>query len=227
MEINIEGTKNVVHSAVKARVKKFVLLSSTGVYGFTKGLVDELTPVNPITDYEKSKVEAERIVLHHQEEINVSIVRSSMVLGPNEYWRNMFRMIEKGWPLPMKGDNSFQVIYVMDLADALISVMKKGETGEIYLAAGKEMLPLNEVYKLVRKIFGQSQKVRHVPSFLAITAGKIFGMKLLSADNIRHLSKERRYATEKLEAIGWEAKHGIEHALRETINEMKEKGKFN
>ncbi len=225
--INVDGTQNIVNAAVKAKVKKFVFLSSTGVYGFTKGLVDELTPVNPMNEYEKSKVKAEEIVLERQEEINVSILRSSMVLGPNQYWSKMFQMIKQGLPLPTKGTNSFQVIYIRDLVEALAYVMKKGDTGEIYLVAGKEMLTLNEVYIAVRKIFKQKPVVRHMPAFIAITVGKLFRLKILSSENIRHLSKDKRYSIEKLEGIGWKSQYPIEKSLRETVDDLKEESKFN
>ena len=141
-----------------------------------------------------------------------------MILGANDYWKKMFSMIRKGIPLPMKGTNSFQVIYVKDLVKALIRVMEKGETGEIYLAAGKEAITLNEVYILVRKLFGQSEKVNHIPSFLGMGIGKIFGIKLISAENIRHLSKERKYNIAKISEIGWEPKYTLKEALTEVID---------
>ena len=226
-KVNVDGTKNLVRAAVKARAKKLVFLSSTAVYGFTRGLVDELTPVKPVTEYEKSKMRAEEIVLQHQEEINVSVVRSSIVLGPTEYWRRMFRMIRQGFPLPTNGKNSFQAIYVKDLATALVKVMEKGEDGEIYLAAGEEIVTLNEVYKEVRKIFRRKPVVRHVPTFLALGFGKLLGIRVLTKDNIRHLSKERRYALEKIEGLGWKPAYKTKKALRETIDDMKEEGHFN
>jgi nucleoside-diphosphate-sugar epimerase len=221
-KINVEGTRNVVSAAVESRVKKFVFLSSTGVYGFTKSKVDEKTKINPITNYEFSKVDAEDIVLQHQEEINVCVLRSSMILGNNSYWKKMFKMIESGWPLPMKGTNKFQVVYIKDLISALISVMKNGETGETYLVAGKDCLSLNEIYMLVRKIYGKSENVIHINSTLAILIGKLFRIKILSQDNIRHLSKERNYSLKKINELDWAPKYSIEDALKEIIQTNQE-----
>lgn len=216
-KINVEGTKNVVSAAVDSRVKKFVFLSSTGVYGFTTNKVDERTKTNPSTNYEISKVEGEELVLEHQEELNVCVLRSSMILGNNNYWKKMFKMIKNGWPLPMKGTNSFQVIYVKDLIGALIKVMQNGETGEVYLVAGKDCLSLNEIYLLVRKIYGKNERILHISPTIALIIGKLFRIKLLSKDNIRHLSKERNYSLKKISELDWKPKYSVEDALKEII----------
>ena len=57
---NVKGTANILEAASEARVEKFVYLSTVGVMGKSKGKADENFPYNPITEYEKSKADAER-----------------------------------------------------------------------------------------------------------------------------------------------------------------------
>jgi nucleoside-diphosphate-sugar epimerase len=219
-EINVKGTKNIVECAVSQRVQKFIFLSSTAVYGSTKNIVDENTKLCPVTNYEKSKVDAEKIVLTHQEEININIIRSSMVFGANNYWKGLLKMIKKGFPLPINGKNIFQVIDVNDLCDSLIFIMKKGDAGEIYLVAGQEDLTLNEVYVLIRKIYGLSERVVHIPQTIALFVGKIVNNKLLNRENFRHLSKERKYNISKIKKIGWKPNYKLEDSIKRVIKEF-------
>jgi UDP-glucose 4-epimerase len=221
-KVNVEGTKILIDEAVKQRIKKFVFLSSTGVYGFTRSEVSEKTPVSPENIYEKSKVEAEHVVLNRQEEINVSVVRSAMVFGANIYWEKMFKMLKKKTPLPCNGKNTFQIIYVKDLVRALILVMKKGLAGEIYLISGKETHTLNDFCKEVKVLLGEKSKVKNMPQWLALLMGKIFRVKILTRENIRHLSKERKYNIEKIRALGFEQKYFLKKAIEETIEELKQ-----
>jgi len=220
--INVEGTTRVIEAAVKGRVKKFIYLSSTGVYGFTECNVSEETEINPQTPYEKSKAEAEKIVLSHQEEISVCVLRSAMVFGPNAYWKGMFKLLGREMPLPCKGKNSFQVIYIKELAKALMAVMEKGEDGETYLVAGKEAPTLNEFCKMVQKEMGLKQGVKHTPTWFALLMGKLFRIKVITRENIRHLSKERKYDTHKIEELGYKPTISLGQAIFETISGIKE-----
>ena len=221
-EINVEGTKKLIKTATKNNVKKFIFLSSTGVYGFTKQLVDENTPKNPENLYEKSKVKAEEIVLNHQEEIEVIVLRSAMIFGPSPYWAKMIRVLKRGLPLPTKGKNSFQIIYVKELVNSLIFLIKKGYSGETYLIAGKERPTLKGFCKEIKKVLGMKQKIYTIPPTLAIILGKILKIKLLNRENIRHLSKERKYDTKKIEGIGFKHKYKLEEAIVETIEDIKQ-----
>ncbi len=221
-EINVTGTKNVIEEAAKAKVKKVIFLSTTGVYGKTKKLVNEKSDVKPENSYEKSKVEAEKIILEHQEEIKVCIARSAMVLGPNEYWKKTFQMLRKNYPLPCSGKNMFQIIYVKDLARALITIAQSGENGEIYLVAEKERNTLKNFCLDAKEILGKKRKIRYVPSFIAIIFGKLLKIKILNKENIRHLSKQRKYDIEKIEKIGFKQKYSQKEAINETIEEIKE-----
>ena len=222
-EVNVTGTRKVLQSAINAKVKKFIFMSSTGVYGVNNNLIDENTPIHPETIYEKSKAEGEKIVFEEKEKIEVNVIRSAIVLGANEYWKKMFHMLEKKYPLPLLGENHFQVIYSSELANAINTVLKKGKKGEIYLAAGKEKKTLNEFCNLVQEKLGLEKKLIHIPSFLGVIFGKLFKIKLLTIDNIRHLGKERNYNTNKIYSIGYKQKYSLDEAIDKIVNTFKKK----
>jgi nucleoside-diphosphate-sugar epimerase len=221
-EINVLGTKNIIEECATSKVKKFILLSSTGVYGETSATLNENSEVKPENLYEKSKYEAEQIVLNHQEELHVNVIRSAMILGPNTYWKNMFKILEKGFPLPCRGQNHFQIIYVKELINVILHVMDNGEPGEIYLASGKERWTLREFCKKTKGLLGKKEIVWSVPAILLIIIGKITGKKIISTDNIRHLCKERKYDLTKLNSIGYIQTIHMEKAIMETIKKIKE-----
>jgi nucleoside-diphosphate-sugar epimerase len=220
-ETNYIGTKNVFESAVKHKVKHFIFLSSTGVYGNTNEVINESTNKDPQTTYEKSKFDAEQYLLKNQEKINVKIIRSAMILGNNKYWRSMFCVLKKGFPLPCKGNNIFQIIYVKDLARAVNSVITKGKAGEVYLVSGKEKWTLKEFCKFAKKEMKKGSFVFSIPKTIAIFFGKIFKIKIISESNIRHICKNRNYDITKIEKLGYEQKYSLEEAIIKTIKEMK------
>lgn len=63
-QLNVEGTRALVNAARAASVKRFVFVSTVGVYGTHtfKPNVSEDTPYSPSTDYPNSKIEGEKIV---------------------------------------------------------------------------------------------------------------------------------------------------------------------
>lgn len=220
-ETNTVGTKKTINSAIKNNVKKFILLSSTGVYGDTFGLINENSEKKPITVYEKSKLECENIVLSRSNEINVNIIRSAMIFGANEQWKKMFLMLKNNFPLPCNGKNSFQIIYVKDLIEAIKIILKNGKPSEIYLVSGKEKWTLKEFCKYSKKELKKNQFVLTMPKKIAIIIGKIFRIKILNKTNIRHLCKERNYNIEKITNAGFKQKYTLKKAIKKTIKELK------
>lgn len=221
---NVDGTRNVLESAIKHKVKKFIFLSSTGVYGEignnTYDALDENSEKSPITYYEKSKLDAENLVLSKQEEIDVRIIRSSLILGNNKYWKNMFKLLKKGFPLPVNGKNWFSIIYVKDLVNAILVVIENGRSSEVYLVSGKEKITLKEFCKITKRNLCKNSFVFSIPKKLAIFIGKFLKIKELNEENIRHLSKNRNYNITKIEKIGYIQKYSLEEAIIKTIKEM-------
>lgn len=62
-ETNIEGTQNVLNAMEKYGVKNLVFSSTAAVYGETDdGIVTELTKIQPISNYGKTKVHSELLI---------------------------------------------------------------------------------------------------------------------------------------------------------------------
>ncbi|MDD3159375.1 MAG: NAD(P)-dependent oxidoreductase [Candidatus ainarchaeum sp.] len=219
-DINVTGTKNLIECAIEEKVKKIVFLSSTAVYGFTKGQIDEETEINPENEYEKSKVEGEKLLFKNSKKIEFNIIRSAMIFGPNDYWRSMFKLLKKNFPLTSNGLNKFQIIYVLNLANLIIKILENGKNNEIYLASDKEKISLIDFCRIVKKKLTGKENVRTIPTFIALIIGKITGKKIINKENIRHISKERNYNTNKIKKIGYVQEYSQESAINETIKEL-------
>jgi nucleoside-diphosphate-sugar epimerase len=85
--VNVEGTAALCQAAVRAGVRRFVYVSTVGVYGHRPHRdADEDTPVAPDTPYARSKSEAERIVLDHHErgDLRCVVARLRFVYGEGD-----------------------------------------------------------------------------------------------------------------------------------------------
>lgn len=228
-EVNVQGTKNCVEAAAQNQVKQFVFTSSVGVMGDIKKIADEQTPLAPVTPYEKSKAEAEQIVLSYQEVLPVTIVRSALVLGPNRYWKKIIEMVEKNTPLAGDGKNKWQMVFIDDLVDALVFLAGKEEAfGETFIVAEQNAKTLEEIAEFVRKKKGVSGELKKVsPEIAKLGAGlkgivsKLSGKKnFLSPQLIDRMTRTRLYSTKKINALGWKAKWGTFEALEKTMKEL-------
>jgi UDP-glucose 4-epimerase len=216
--VNVSGTRNMLEAAAKQKVRKFVFLSTTGVLGSFSGCADESFPYNPVTPYEKSKAEAEKLVLAYQEATPVVVLRSALVLGPNKYWKQIVRLVEKGFPVIGSGKNCFQTIYVKNLADALMVCLEKGELGETYNAVDSARPTLNELYGRIAEELGISAKPKHLPKIIATLLAPFIGKGIVTKEHIGRLCRNRCYGNSKLKAIGWRERYGLKEAVRETVS---------
>jgi dihydroflavonol-4-reductase len=86
-EVNVRGSENVVRAAAQAGVRRIVYTSSAATLGEKKGTVaSEETPHRGrfLSNYERSKFEAERVVLAAAEETGIEVVsvNPASVQGP-------------------------------------------------------------------------------------------------------------------------------------------------
>ena len=136
-EINFEGTMRVAEACKRQGVRKMTLASSCAVYGFhLDGVVDELCPTNPQSEYAKSKLDAE-VGLQSLVDTNFCpvVLRQATVFGFSNRMRwdlvvntmTMDAFDKDRIHVYCAGDNWRPLIDVNDIADGHIIAMKAAE----------------------------------------------------------------------------------------------------
>lgn len=81
-EVNVLYHQFFIEHCIKAGVRQFIYASSASVYGIQGNTaVTEETPMAPVSDYNKSKMVAERVLLSYENELSVQIVRPATICG--------------------------------------------------------------------------------------------------------------------------------------------------
>lgn len=81
-DVNVLATYKLISLAVDQKVKKFIFASSGSVYGIKreKNVTEDLD-LEPISEYNKSKMICERILLSYKKNIDLTILRPATVCG--------------------------------------------------------------------------------------------------------------------------------------------------
>ena len=178
---NVDGTENVCKYALKNNVSKIIFISSNCLWAknFDYPVKEDEVPY-PVEIYGKSKYEAEKILLSHQDKINSIIFRSPTIMdeGRLGLLGILFEFIEENRKLPMvgSGDNRYQFIYAKDLVKAFELALSADYT-EIFNIGADDVKSFNEVYKYVIQKSGSKTKLLHFPKLPMVWAMKIcFGL---------------------------------------------------
>lgn len=165
-DINVLGSENLIKSCIKNKVKRVVHFSSAGVYGKTSGIVElkETDGLNPIDIYEKTKAEGENRVLSFKEKIHVVVIRPGWIYGEGD--KRTFKLIKQIYKGPFfivgSGKVKHSPVYVKDLADASLQIMKKGKSGEIYNLSDSSM-SVEDMIISISKALGKKRKFIKIP----------------------------------------------------------------
>ena len=133
LEINYGGRVRVAKLAKKKGVKKYILASSCSVYGSSKELITEDSPVNPLTTYAKAALLAEKHILPLADRgFSVTVFRKATIYGFS--YRMRFDLVvnamTKAFFLNGKvmvardGTQWRPLVHVRDVADAYIKVLE-------------------------------------------------------------------------------------------------------
>ncbi|MFV1977061.1 MAG: NAD-dependent epimerase/dehydratase family protein [Candidatus Scalindua sp.] len=95
-KLHVEGTRNLA-SAAAGKIKRWVQLSSVGVYGPRRtGLVNEMSRENPVGVYETTKEESDRVLVDiaKKQGMDYAILRPSNIFAEDMNNRSIYQMIE-------------------------------------------------------------------------------------------------------------------------------------
>lgn len=133
-EVNRDLAYEVAKKAKAESVGQLIFLSSMSVYGLDSGVIDENTPLNPKSNYGKSKLEAEEMInTLVDNRFRVAIVRPPMIYGKG-CKGNYTRLAKLALKTPVFPDieNKRSMIFIDNLSAFLRCVIDNCSRGLLY-----------------------------------------------------------------------------------------------
>lgn len=222
---NVDGTRTVLELALQHRIKRFVYISSTAVYGVPDHHplyeTDERIGVGP---YGESKIAAEV----HCEDIRskglyVSVIRPKTFIGTHRLgvFQILYNWIEEGHKIPLigNGKNRYQLLEVDDLCDAVFKSYRHPgpEANDVFNIGCAEFRTINEDVGALCDYAKSGARVMHTPVWMVIPALQLFEALHLSplykwVYGTAH--KDSFVSIEKAQKVlGWQPRYSESEAL--------------
>lgn len=146
LKVNTEGILNLLEVSAESKVKSFVHLSTLDVYGFGTKKISSSTPQVPGNEYQKSKAEAERLLVEFSKRNplpKVFVIRGARAVGSRDESLTipLLSMLKSGKVVvPSGGPMSFS--HPRDLAQAMYRASTSASpTGSSYLVKSFDCTP--------------------------------------------------------------------------------------
>ena len=173
---NVDGVQNLLHAAEQAEtIQRFVHVSTTDVYGYPKTRVDEASePTNVGLPYNRTKIAGENLVrdTHERDRLPVTIIRPATVFGPRsaEFATEMAGLLlDGGLPLIGGGTSQAGLVYVDDVAEAMITAAYSARTiGGTYNVRDPEPMTWSEYIAQLAEGIGAHLPRLNIPTGLAL-----------------------------------------------------------
>jgi nucleoside-diphosphate-sugar epimerase len=203
-EVNVLATMHLMEKAVASSVRQFVYASSGSVYGVKdeNNVTEDLSLV-PISDYNKTKIIAERVLLSYKDKILLHIIRPATVCGYSPRMRldlsvNMLTMqaLANDRITVFGGSQTRPNIHIKDMVEVYMHFLDTSELESGIFNAGFENLSIMSIAEKVTE---------HVPAEIVVT----------NSDDPRSY----RVNSDKLIGTGFQPRYDVQDAINEIIEE--------
>lgn len=204
-EVSALATMQLADKAKRMGIKHFIYASSGSVYGVKEEpQVTEELELTPISEYNKTKMVGERVLLSYENDMTVQIVRPATVCGLSPRMRldvavNLLTMqaLSKQKITVFGGDQVRPNIHIDDITDLYLFFIDHPEITGVF-NAGFENISIMDIAKLVTK---------YIPVEIVSTS---------SND-----PRSYRINSDKLLSTGFRPKKKVENAVLEIIEKYK------
>lgn len=242
---NVVATRALVAAALNAHVRRFVLVSSFGVYGTEQipngGVLDESCPLDPkahLRDpYSYSKVGQEQVCweAHREKGLPLVVVRPSVIYGPTRDCLTSRVGIRLGqFMLIMGGTQAMPYVHVANCASGVaLAGMKPGIEGHAINLVDDQLPVGRELVKRYRREIGRLRTIT-VPRWAIGPMSRTCewyhwaSHGQLPAVFTRYKSqamwRSMRYPNEQAKLLlGWKPEVALEKGMEETFASMRNK----
>lgn len=219
-EINYYSRVRTANLAKNMGVKRYILPSSCGIYGFQEEMVDETSPTNPLTTYAKANEQSEKDILPLADEnFIVTVIRLGTVFGYSPRMRfdlAINGMTYGAWktgnlPLMRDGSQYRPFIHIEDACEVIIELLefkdKDKINGQIFNVGSNEL----------------NYRIGELGEIVANTIKNITGKKIdieWYGDPDR---RSYRVSFDKIKrSINWSPKRKAEDGVKEIIQKLEE-----
>ncbi len=213
VKTNVLGTRVLLDSALKNKVKRFHHISTDEVFGSLKledkNKFNERTTYNPRSPYSASKAGSDHLVraYYFTYGLPVTISNCSNNFGPYQFPEKFIPLaitnLLEGKKVPVYGDGLYvrDWLYVEDHCRAIDLILQKGKLGETYCIGGLTQ-DINNL-EVIKKILDNLGKDEKSIEFVKDRPGH-----------------DRRYAldwTKINKELGWKPLYGFDEWLKKTV----------
>jgi len=214
LNVNLNGTFNLLEACVENQVKRIIFASSSSIYGNAVfSPMDEEHPKNYRNFYGATKIMGEAMfrVFYYKYNLNYLALRFMNVYGPRQDYLGVYvaavikiiDRLQRNLPPVIYGDGSqgYDFVYVKDASRSFMLAMKSQLSNQSYNISSGKQTSILELYKKISQIMEKD-----IPA----------EFKDVNDDT---LVTDRTGSTEKAKKdLGFETKISLEDGLREVVN---------
>jgi len=238
-DVNVTGTKNLLEAFVENKGKKFLHISTVGIYGYKikNQPIKEDHPKKSDHPYHETKWIAEQLVFKYAREHGffASAVRPPYIVGPmdRQVAPRIFDYLLKERKIPLVGTGKAIISFVHheDVAKALVMCgATEKANGEAFHVIGATCTA-KELFELAGEITNKEPIFQEISFPLAITAA-VFSEVMakfkrstprISRRRVNQFSRTRVYSLDKINKIvGFEPDYNTKDAFLDAFNWMKD-----
>jgi nucleoside-diphosphate-sugar epimerase len=226
-QINFELTKKLYDAFLQSNATKFIFISSVkAVADNVDSILEEDHTPDPVTEYGKSKLKAERYIQKQllPEGKSYYILRPCMIHGPgNKGNLNLlYEFIERGVPYPLAAfKNKRSFLSIQNFCFVVKQLLEKSPSSGVYNIADDDALSTNEIVSILAESLGKKVRLWKIPSGIIKLLAKL-GDKIklpLNTETLKKLTENYVVNNSKIkETIKTEfpisAKKGLEITAR-------------
>jgi len=172
IDVNVNGTLNLLELSEEYKIKNFVFGSSSSVYGATKEIpFSEEGKLKPISPYGVSKRTGELLcyTYNHLYNLPFTILRFFTVYGPRQRpdmaIHKFTKLIDEGKEIYLYGDGktSRDYTYISDIVEGIMSALNNDFNYEIFNLGNSNPTNLSHMISLIERNLKKSAKIKYLP----------------------------------------------------------------
>jgi nucleoside-diphosphate-sugar epimerase len=227
-EVNALATMKLADNAARSGVKQFMFAGSGSVYGVKSDpKVTEELQLEPISEYNKTKMVGERILLSYAKDMIVQIVRPGTVCGMSPRMRldvvvNMLTMqaLTKKTIL-VTGENQIRPnIHIDDMIGVYMHFLEKGEKVQgVYNAAFEDLRIIEIAQKIAEQVPAEIDvRASNDPRSYRMNSDKLLATGFVPQKSVSHAVSEIAASYQKNLLIDQESAYNVKWMKKTVTN---------